>query len=108
MKSEGNRHALYKVSEGECCATKRGSSPFGTRLVYLVLAFECIFICNYIPIIHPRQELDARNCTLSDQLLQFLQPKILFESNLSSPSLHSNTNWLFSRKLIFLLSFSTS
>ncbi|KZS04715.1 Uncharacterized protein APZ42_032281 [Daphnia magna] len=48
MKFEGNYPALYTVAGGERCATKRGSSPFGTRLSLYVR-------CNFIPI--TRQEL---------------------------------------------------
>ncbi|KAK4021555.1 hypothetical protein OUZ56_003469 [Daphnia magna] len=48
MKFDGNCPALYTVAGGKRCATKRGSSPFGTRLSLYVR-------CNFIPI--TRQEL---------------------------------------------------
>ncbi|KAK4028907.1 hypothetical protein OUZ56_021926 [Daphnia magna] len=42
MKSEGNWAALYTVAEGERCATKRGSSPLGTRLSVRDCLYEIV------------------------------------------------------------------
>ncbi|KAK4045364.1 hypothetical protein OUZ56_032900 [Daphnia magna] len=42
MKSEGNWAALYTVAGGERCATKRGSSPLGTRLSVRDCLYEIV------------------------------------------------------------------